>query len=97
MGEEAAGRRVVVTDPTALEASERVLVEQRRDFSVEGEVQIGPRADYFLFLDGEQIGKVFSHHAGVGPKQGEYTRLGRARIIVEWLEDDEVTEEASPT
>jgi hypothetical protein len=70
---------------------------QRRDFSIEGAVQIGPRADYFLFLDGEQVGKVFSHYAGVKPIHGEYTRLGRARITVEWLDDDEATEEASPT
>jgi hypothetical protein len=36
-------------------------VEQRRDFSVEGVVEIGSRADYFVFLDGEQLGKIFSH------------------------------------
>jgi hypothetical protein len=72
-------------------------MEQRRDFSVEGVVEIGPRADYFLFLDGEQLGKVFSQRSGVRPESGAYTWLGRARIIVEWLEDDEVTEEASPT
>jgi hypothetical protein len=34
---------------------------------------------------------------GERPESGEYTRLGRARITVEWLEDDEATEEASPT
>jgi hypothetical protein len=72
-------------------------MELRRDFSTEGVVEIGPRADYFLFLDGEQMGRVFSHQAGVQPVPGEYTRLGRARITVEWLEDDEATEEASPT
>jgi hypothetical protein len=89
--------RGIVTNLTVLRRSEGVLGGAKARFSVEGEVQIGPRADYFLFLDGEEIGKVFSHHAGIGPKQGEYTRLGRARIIVEWLEDDEATEEASPT
>lgn len=72
-------------------------MEQRRDFSVEGLVEIGPRADYFVFLDGEQLGKLLSHRAGVKPVSGEYTRLGRARLTVEWLEDDELTEEASPT
>jgi hypothetical protein len=58
-------------------------VEQRRDSSVEGVVEVGPRADYFMFLDGEQLGKVFSQRSGVRPESGEYTRLGRARITVE--------------
>ncbi len=69
----------------------------RRDFVVEGVVEIGPRTDHFAFLDGDFMGRVFVHHAGVEPKVGEYTRLGKARITVEWLEDNEVTEEASST
>jgi hypothetical protein len=40
---------------------------------------------------------LLSQHPGVELKQGEYTRLGRVYITVEWLEDDELTEEASPT
>jgi hypothetical protein len=72
-------------------------VEQRRDFCVAGVVEVGPRADYFVFVDGEQLGKVFSQRLGTRPESGKYTRLGRAQITVEWLEDDEVTEEASPT
>lgn len=72
-------------------------MDRRRDFSIEGVVEVGPRADYFAFLDGEQIGKVFTQRSGVTPVSGEYTRLGRARITVEWLADDEQTEEASPT
>jgi hypothetical protein len=72
-------------------------MEQKRDFSLEGVVEVGPRADFFLFLDGEQMGQLFSQYAGIRPVSGEYTRLGRARITVEWLEDDEATEEASPT
>jgi hypothetical protein len=74
-----------------------MLVEQRRDFCVEGVVEIGSRADYFVFLDGEQLGKIFSQRLGERPESGEYTRLGRARITVEWLEDDEASEEATPT
>lgn len=71
---------------------------QRQDFSVEGLLEVGPRADYFVFLDGEQLGKVFSQRSGVAPVSGEYTRLGRARVTVEWLEEDGLlTEEASPT
>jgi hypothetical protein len=71
-------------------------MEQRRDLSVEGIVELGLRADYFVFLDGEQLGKVFSQRLGAKPESGEYTRLGRARITVEWLEDAEAAEEASP-
>lgn len=69
----------------------------RNNFSVEGLMEIGPRADFFVFVDGEQLGKLLSRYAGVEPVQGEYTKLGRARLTVEWLEDDELTEEASPT
>ncbi len=61
---------------------------QKRDFSIEGVVELGPRADYFLFFDGDFLGRILSEHAGIEPKEGEYTRLGRARITVEWLEDD---------
>jgi hypothetical protein len=69
----------------------------RRDFVVEGLIEIGPRGDYFTFVDGDFFGRVIAKHARVKPKNGEYTRVGRARITVEWLEDDEATEEASPT
>ncbi len=69
---------------------------KREDFVVEGVIEIGPRADYFAFLDGDFIGHVFVKHAGgVEPKVGEYTRLGRVRMSVEWLED-EATEQSSP-
>ena len=70
-------------------------MKQRRDFSVEGIVEVGPQADYFAFLDGEQLGRVLSQRSGVETKPYEYTRLRRARITVEWLEDDEATEEPS--
>ena len=69
---------------------------KRRDFAEEGLLEIGPRADFFIFFDGDYLGRLLSQHAGVEPKAGEYTRLGRARITVEWLADD-ATEEASPT
>ena len=69
----------------------------RKDFVVEGLVEIGPRADYFAFVDGHFLGHMLAQHAGVESVPGEYTRLGRARITVEWLEDDELTGEAFPT
>lgn len=71
--------------------------QTRKNFVVEGLVEIGPRTDFLLFVDAEQIGYLFLQHSGEKPKQNEYTPLGRARVSVEWLEDDERNEEASPT
>ena len=70
--------------------------QARKDFVVEGTVEVGPRTDYLLFVDAEQMGYLFLQHSGTEPKEHEYTPLGRARVSVEWL-DDESTEEASPT
>jgi hypothetical protein len=53
------GRKKRRRSQPPLTRSEGVLVEQRRDLSV-GVVEIGSRADYFVFLDGEQLGKIFS-------------------------------------
>ncbi len=89
------GEKVVV--PLTEEWPEEMRMKQKRDFSIEGLVELGPRADYFAFLDGEFIGRLLTQHAGVEPKEGEYTRLGRVRLTVEWLEEDKATEEAPPT
>jgi hypothetical protein len=67
----------------------------RKDFVVEGLVEVGPRSDFLLFVDAEQIGYLFLQHSGTERKENEYTLLGRARVSVEWLEDG-ATEEASP-
>ena len=69
----------------------------RKNFVVEGLVEVGPRSDLLLFVDAEQIGYLFLQHSGVVPKENEYTPLGRVRVSVEWLEDDEWSEETSPT
>ncbi len=63
----------------------------RRDFQVEGLIEVGPRGSYFAFVDGEFFGRILSHYAGIKAREGEYTKLGRARISVEWLEGDEAT------
>jgi hypothetical protein len=63
------------------------MEQARRDFVTEGLIEVGPRADYFLFMDGEQFGRVITQNSRVEPKQGEYTPLGRARVTVEWLEE----------
>lgn len=72
---------------------------ERKNIVAEGLLEIGPRADFFLFFDGDFLGRLLTKSAGVEPNpKGEYTRLGRARITVEWLEDDEAVEEdSSPT
>lgn len=64
VGEEAAGRRVVVTDPAPLRRSEGVLVEQRRDFSVEGTVEVGPRTDFSVLRRGAARQSVLALRGG---------------------------------
>lgn len=41
-----------------------------------------------MFLDGEQIGKLFSQRLEIVTNPYDYTRLGRMRIAAEWLEDE---------
>jgi hypothetical protein len=70
---------------------------KRGEFVAEGLLELGPRTHYFLFFEGDFLWRVLAQHIGVESIDGEYTRLGRARITAEWIEDDELTEEASPT
>jgi hypothetical protein len=53
---------------------------------MEGIVEVGPKEDYFAFVDGEYLGALLRRHFGVGPERG-YTSLGRLRITVERLEE----------
>lgn len=62
---------------------------ERANFVVEGTVEVGPRADFFVFMDGDFLGRLLMQHVGAEPEGGEYTRLGRARITVEWLEENQ--------
>ncbi len=62
--------------------------QERDDFVAEGLVELGPRKDFFAFVDGEMFGRLLAQHSGVDPKANEYTPLGRARITVEWLEEE---------
>ncbi len=59
-------------------------------------MEISPSEKYFLFLDGEHLGQLLLRHLRLPERRGD-TRLGRVRVTVEWLEDDELAEEASPT
>ena len=67
----------------------------RGEFVAEGLMEIGPSEKFFLFLDGERLGHLLLHHRRL-PEERGYTKLGLVRVTVEWLEDDELTEEASP-
>ena len=69
---------------------------ERGKFVTEGLMEVGPSEKFFLFLDGEHLGHLLLHHFRLPEERGD-TKIGRVRIAVERLEDDEVTEEASPT
>jgi hypothetical protein len=57
-------------------------------FVAEGNMEVGPSAQYFVFLDGEYLGHQMMNHFGI-PEERGYTRLGRVRITVERLEEDQ--------
>ena len=47
----------------------------------EGIVDLGPKEDYFTFVDGEYLGKLLRTHLGVNAEPG-YTSLGRLSVTV---------------
>ena len=53
-------------------------------FVTEGKVELGPKEDYFVFVDGEYLGKLLRMHLGVDAEAG-YTSLGRMRVTIERL------------
>lgn len=61
---------------------------ERGEFVAEGKMELGPSAQYFLFLDGEHLGRRVANHFGFPGEQG-YTDLGRVRVTVERLEEPE--------
>lgn len=54
------------------------------DFVAEGELEVGPSAQYFVFLDGEYLGQRQVDHFGLPSQQG-YTRFGRVWVTVDLL------------
>jgi hypothetical protein len=58
---------------------------ERGEFAAEGHMQLGPTGYYFVFLDGEYLGKRLCDHFGI-PEERGYTEVGRVRITVEMLE-----------
>lgn len=61
-------------------------MEPSEKFVREGIVEVGPKAEFFVFVDGEYLGTMLSEHFGLGAEPG-YTSLGRLRITVEQLEE----------
>ena len=61
---------------------------ERGAFVAEGKLELGPSVQYFLFLDGEYLGKRLLDHFG-RPAEAGYTDFGRVRIIVEHLDEPE--------
>ena len=58
----------------------------RNKFVAEGKMAVDPPARYFVFLDGEYLGRRLVDHFGL-PEERGYTYLGRIRITVERLDD----------
>jgi hypothetical protein len=57
---------------------------ERGAFVAEGHMQLGPTEYYFVFLDGEYLGKLVSEHFGI-PEERGYTDIGWVRVTVEML------------
>ena len=47
-------------------------------------MELGPKENFFTFVDGEYLGKLLRTHFGVDAEPG-YTSLGRLRVTVERL------------
>ena len=59
---------------------------ERGEFEAEGRIEIGPSAQFFVFLDGDYLGQRLIDHFRLPSERG-YTDLGRVRIVVERLEE----------
>ncbi len=51
-------------------------------------MELGPKEDFFVFLDGEHLGTMLRRHFGVEAETG-YTTLGRLRITAERVDGPE--------
>lgn len=61
-------------------------MDSPQKFVREGIVEVGPKAQFFVFVDGDYLGELLSDHFGVDAETG-YTSLGRLRFTVERLEE----------
>jgi len=62
-----------------------ITVDSSEKFVAEGSVELGPKEDFFLFVDGEYLGSLLRTHFG-GDAETGYTSLGRLRVTVERVE-----------
>jgi hypothetical protein len=69
---------------------------KRGEFVAEGSMEVGPSERFFLFLDGEHLGRLLLRHFRLPEERGN-SKLGRVRVTVERLEDSDAAEKASPT
>lgn len=60
---------------------------ERKEFVAQGKMEVGPSAQFFVFLDGDYLGQRLIDHFRL-PEERGYTNLGRVRIVVEPLEED---------
>ena len=67
-----------------------IYVDSPQTFVREGIVEVGPKEQFFVFVDGEYLGAMLSDHFGVGTETG-YTSLGRLRFTVERLEEPDAS------
>ena len=58
---------------------------ERTEFVAEGRLEVGPPGWFFVFLDGEYLGKRLVGHFRP-PEERGYTDLGRVRVTMELLE-----------
>lgn len=58
---------------------------KRSVFEVEGKLEVGPKEHYFVFLDGEHLGRLLVESFEL-PEERDYKDLGRVRITVERLD-----------
>ena len=59
---------------------------ERGAFVAEGKMDVGPKEEFFIFLNGDHLGRQMTDHFGL-PREKGYTSLGRVRITVERLEE----------
>ena len=56
-------------------------MDSSEKFVAEGQAELGPKEDFFLFINGEYLGTLLRTHFGVDAETG-YTSLGRLRVTV---------------
>lgn len=56
----------------------------RNECVAEGRLKIGPSERFFVFLNGEYLGKALIGRFGL-PEERGYTDQGRVRVTMEWL------------